>query len=258
MTDDEIKRLLGGAAQTGFGMIGVNQAQKGQQTMLRELQGPNYGGFQSGAAGMLSQAANTNPQALAAQEYAKQQAVVAPSREKNMSDLLSMLRAKGMLGIANYQGASQGDSAVAGLPGQTGQSWQTTPGQAVNPFLASLLAANAGQDTAMAANALKTGQDVLSANVERATKLSGAANSAAQTGANVQPFGSPAKAKAAGRTSLLGNVSGMFGGAGGAGKGIFDALSTIFGSRRDPYAGDVATYGSRADLYQPDFSGGYY
>jgi hypothetical protein len=146
------KSAAPGMLDLGLGMWGQRQAQAEGAQRLRNAQGPAY---QAGMA-----AASMDPNAAASQEFNAQHSLLAGVDAKTETDLMRMLRAKGMLGAASYN------------PGIEGVQ---PSGTAMNPHMAAYYAARNARDAKMAAGAREAAD-------RRQTSALGRANTAQTMG----------------------------------------------------------------------------
>ena len=160
---DDFELSAPGLFGAGLGIYGQRREQTGREKLLRRAQGPLYDQQQALAGKSLALAGSMDPKAAAAERFAAQQGLVAPSNEAEMNNLMQMLQKNGLLGLSSY-------SAVPG----TAQ----TPGQPVNPYVASLLAAQAGAKSKSAFQSLEEGEQQLDRLVNRSGALQGGAQGA--------------------------------------------------------------------------------
>jgi len=156
-----------GLLEPGLGYIGQRREASAREKLLARAQGPLYDQQQALAGKSLTLAGSMDPKASAAERFSAQQALVAPSNEAEMNNLMQMLQSKGLLGLSSY-------SAVPG----TAQ----TPGVAVNPYVASLLAAQAGAKNKSAYASLAEGEAQLDNLINRSGALTGQAQNARSSG----------------------------------------------------------------------------
>ena len=156
-----------GLLETGVGLFGERRKAQQQQKLLEQARGPLYDTQQALAGRSLALARSTDPKAVAAERFGAQQSLVAPSNEAAMNNLMQMLQSRGLLGLSSY-------SAVPG----TAQ----TPGVPVNPYVASLLAAQEGAKSKSAYQSLAEGEEQLDRLIERGGALQRGAQSAQQSG----------------------------------------------------------------------------
>lgn len=145
-----------GLLQTGGNILLNKMGGRQAQDYERRLQGPLYDTRQQMASESLALARGMDPKAAAAERFAAQQKLLAPGNEAQMNDLMQMLQSKGLLGLASH-------SAVPGTA--------MTPGVAVNPYVASLLAAQQGAKEKSAFDSLREGEQQLDRLVNRGTTL---------------------------------------------------------------------------------------
>jgi hypothetical protein len=119
-----------GMIDMGLGLFGQRQAQNEAAQRLRAAQGPAYQGAMS--------VASADPAAAATKDFKAAQGMLAGVDAKSEADLMRMLYAKGMLGVANYN------------PGVEGIAPSAT---AMNPHMAAYYAARGGRDAKMALDA---------------------------------------------------------------------------------------------------------
>ena len=210
-----------GLLDLGVGLYNKRAGQKEAQQRLQAAQGPLFQQAQAGAGGMLAQAGDFNPDELAASRFAAGEEMLAPVQAKQQADLIRMLRAKGMLGISNYN------------PGVEGV---TPSGQAMNPQLAAFFAAQNADRTKRQQAALGQGQEYANQLVGRAGDLQRIGAGAQGTGLEAQRTQPSRAASNAGlirgavdifrqNPNIIGDIggmfSGLFGGGGGYGFGGF-------------------------------------
>lgn len=203
-----------GLLDFGLGMYSKDAAQKEAAKRLAAARGPLYDQAMSGASGMLSQAGSMNPDQFAADRFKANQALVQPVQDRDLDSFMRMLRAKGQLGMANY------NPGVEGI---------TPNGTAMNPQLAAFFAAR-NAATAKAANAsMQQGQDYLDNLVRRSGMLSGQA-------ANVQRSGLEGErtqpSRAAGNAELARGALKVLGDSGVL-KDVFKSAPGMIGSGID-------------------------
>lgn len=160
----------------GPGLLGLGADIYGEQRearktrqLLDQARGPLYGKTQALAGRSLDLAQNMDPKAMAAERFAAQQSLVAPGEEAQRQDLMRQLQAQGLLGVASH-------GAVPGVV--------TTPGQPVNPYFASLLAAQQTARQKSAYESLNEGERYLDQLINRAGTVQGQAQGAQQSGIN--------------------------------------------------------------------------
>jgi len=158
-----------GLLETGVGFYGDKRKAAQQQKLLQSARGPLYDTQQALAGKSLALAGSMDPKAAAAERFGAQQALVAPSNEAEMNNLMQMLQSRGLLGLASH-------SAVPG----TGM----TPGVAVNPYVASLLAAQSGAKSKSAYQSLAEGEAQLDNLINRGGALQRGAQGAQESGIN--------------------------------------------------------------------------
>jgi hypothetical protein len=156
-----------GLIGTGFNIYKGRQEEKEAEERLRRSQGPLYDQLQSMAGTSLNLAGGMNPQALATDRFGAQQALLEPGREAQRQQLMRQLAAKGMLGVASH-------SPVAGTT--------ATPGVAMNPHMAALLAAQEGAKSQAAYQSLGEGEQYLDRLLNRGGMLQRQAQGARATG----------------------------------------------------------------------------
>ena len=159
--------LLSGALELGGSLYGQRREAAGREAALRRAQGPLYNQQQQLAGQSLALAQGADPQAMAAERFAAQQALLAPGEEAQRQDLMRQLQAKGLLGLSSH----------AAVPGVV-----TTPGQPVNPYVASLLAAQQTQRAKSAFDSLREGEGYLDRLIDRSGMLQRGAQGARSTG----------------------------------------------------------------------------
>ena len=158
----------------GPGLLGVGADIYGEQSkarankkLLQQARGPLYEQQQRLAGQSLSRAEGMDPKAMAAERFAAQQALVEPSNEAERQKLMRALQSQGLLGLASH----------GAVPGVT-----TTSGQAVNPYMASLLAAQATAKNRAAYESLAEGEGYLDRLINRGGAAQGQAQRAQQSG----------------------------------------------------------------------------
>ena len=159
--------LLSGALELGGSLYGQRREAAGREAALRRAQGPLYNQQQQLAGQSLGLAQGADPQAMAAERFAAQQQLLAPGEEAQRQDLMRQLQKQGLLGLSSY-------GAVPGVV--------TTPGQPVNPYVASLLAAQQTQRARSAFDSLREGEGYLDRLIGRSGSLQGQAQGARSTG----------------------------------------------------------------------------
>lgn len=223
-----------GLLQFGAGLANQSNVQDEQNQRLQTTQGPLYNQQIGLAANSYNQAGSVNPQDIAAQRFAQQQSLVAPSNEADMQDLFRRLQAKGLLGVESY----------GAVPG-TAQ----TPGQPVNPFMASLAAAQAGAKNTAAYQSLNEGEQYLNNLLNRGNTLNQAANNSivARSAPNVQQIIAPSRPSVGSQilTGLAKNAPAivaalpkLFSSAGQLFDGSTGLFSGLFGSDSTPWYSD--------------------
>jgi hypothetical protein len=136
------------------GMKSKDLAEKNLQTVQNSVDarrnmymsaglGDLYNKLVAGTNKQIDMAGSMDPQVLAAAELEKRRALLDPYRKRDEAKLMAMLQSKGMLGAATY-----------GQPGAEGAA-------ATNPMMGGLKAAQAEQDTKMAADAMNYGESYL-------------------------------------------------------------------------------------------------
>src|SRR3990167_843483 len=148
-----------GLLEQAGSLYGQRRQASEREKLLRLAQGPLYDQQQQMAGQSLALARGTDPKAMAAERFAEQQKLLAPGNEADMNNLMQMLQSKGLLGLSSY-------SAVPGTQQQ---------GASVNPYVASLLAAQQGAKSKSAFDSLKEGEQYLDQLVRRGGALSGQA-----------------------------------------------------------------------------------
>lgn len=155
----------------GVGLYGANAGQKEAAERLRRAQGPLFQSQMAGAQTAIDAASGMDPRALGAERFAAEQGLLAGTDAKNMDDLMRMLRAKGMLGVANY------NPGVEGI---------TPTGTAMNPHVAAFLAAKNARDAKMAAGSLDAGEAQLDRMLKRSGMLQDQAANTQRAGMTAQ------------------------------------------------------------------------
>ena len=152
--------LLSGALELGGGLLRDQRAASSNEALLRRAQGPYFDQQQQLAGQALTQAGNLDPRAMAAERFAAQQQLMAPGEEAQRQDLMRQLQRQGLLGLSSH----------AAVPGVV-----TTPGQPVNPYVASLLAAQQTQRARSAFDSLREGEQQVNQLINRSGALQGQA-----------------------------------------------------------------------------------
>ena len=185
------------AATPGMLGAGVNwyaneQEKKQAAQRAAAAQGPQYnlaGQMQTEA---LNAAQATNPNEVAANQYGQWSNIVEPSFAKDVSATRGQLLARGQTGMGQENPGIAGYTPVAG--------------QEVNPQLAALYAAQAGERSKAALGSLNQGRDYVTSLVTRAGNLGTMRGEALKTGQNAQPARTPSP-----MSGMLGSLSGMLG-----------------------------------------------
>ena len=180
-----------GLLDLGAGLYNKNRAQKEAAQRLATAQGPLYGQAMGGAGATLDEAGTFNPDALAASRFAAQESMLKPVQDKQQADLMRILRAKGMLGVSNYN------------PGVEGV---VPDGTAMNPHMAAFFAAQNADRAKRSQASLIEGQNYANNLVTRANTLQGVAGNTQQTGINAQ---NTQPSKATGNAEMLKAAVGM-------------------------------------------------
>lgn len=162
-----------GMLQLGGGFVGQRMAANRAEADLRKAQGPLYDKTMNLAGQSLSLAGGMDPQAMAAQRFAQQQALLAPGQEADVQALMRQLAARGQLGVASH-------GAVAGTA--------ATPGVPMNPQLAALYAAQAGAKAKSAYDSQREGEAYLDSLLRRSGMLQGQAQTARSTGQTARNY----------------------------------------------------------------------
>lgn len=182
-----------GLLGVGANIFGERAAGRQQQQMVRDLRGPLYGTEQALAGRSLALAGSMDPRAAAAERFAAQQQLLAPGEEAQRQELMRMLQSQGLLGLSSY----------GAIPGVV-----TTPGQPVNPYVASLLAAQGTQRAKSAYESLNEGEQQLDRLIGRSNTLQSggrAATNAALQAKLLAPRPSTASTLLRGASGLLQN-----------------------------------------------------
>lgn len=179
-----------GMLQIGGGYLGQRMAANRAESDLRKAQGPLYDQLMGQAGKSLALAGNMDPQAMAAQRFAQQQALLAPGKEADIQALMRQLVARGQLGVASH-------GAVAGTA--------ATPGVPMNPQLAALYAAQAGATAKSAYDSQREGEDYLNNLLRRGGMLQSQAQNARSTGVDARRY-MPSK-PSVGETLLKGGMN---------------------------------------------------
>lgn len=162
-----------GMLQLGGGYLGQKMAARRGEDNLRKAQGPLYDQTMGLAGKSLSLAGDMDPQTMAAQRFAQQQALLAPGMEADVQALMRQLAARGQLGVASH-GAVPGTVATPGVP--------------MNPQLAALYAAQAGAKANSAYASQREGEDYLNNLLRRSGMLQGQAQTARSTGQTARNY----------------------------------------------------------------------
>jgi hypothetical protein len=228
-----------GLLGTGVDLYGQKAAGRQQTNFMRDVRGPQYGTEQALAGRSLALAGNMDPNAAAAKRYTEQQALMAPGEEAQRQELMRMLHSKGLLGLSSH----------GAIPGVV-----TTPGQPVNPYVASLLAAQQTQRAKSAYDSLNQGEAQLDRLIGRSNTLQQggrAANLAGLQSGAMAPKPSLAMTLLKGASGILKDPR--------AQKGIWELLKggagmlgNVYDKFRYPAFSQSTTY--RNDDYEP---GGY-
>jgi hypothetical protein len=223
----------------GVDLFGQRAAGRQQDRFVRDIRGPQYGTEQALAGRSLALAGNMDPQAAAAERYNAQQALMAPGEEAQRQALMRQLQSQGLLGLSSH----------GAIPGVV-----TTPGQPVNPYMASLLAAQQTQRAKSAYDSLNQGEAQLDRLIGRSNTLQQggrAANIAALQSKAMAPKPSTAMTLLKGASGILKDPR--------AQKSIWDLLGKgagmlggVYDKFRYPDFSQSTTY--RNDDYEP---GGY-
>lgn len=211
-TFDEFWGRMGpGLLDLGAGLYNRRNAQKEAASRLATAQGPLYQQAMSGAGATLGEAGTFNPDALAADRFAAQEALLKPVQDKDLADLQRMLYSRGMLGAANY------NPGVEGI---------TPSGTAMNPHLAAFYAARNADRAKRSQASLLEGQKYADTLVNRAGNLNTIAGNAQNTGIaaqRTQPSGATSTAE------ILKGVTGMLSKNPGVLRDIGGAISSLPG-----------------------------
>lgn len=179
-----------GMLQLGGGYLGERMAARRGEAELRKAQGPLYDQLMGQAGRSLSLAGSMDPQVMAAQRFAQQQALLAPGMEADRQDLMRQLQKQGLLGVSSF----------SPVPGTV-----ATPGVAMNPHLAALYAAQEGAKAKSAYDAQREGEAYLDSLLRRSGMLQGQAQVARSTGQMARGY-LPSK-PSIGETLLRGGMS---------------------------------------------------
>lgn len=150
-----------GLLEQAGSFYGQSRQASEREKLLKRAQGPLYDQQQELAGRSLALARGADPKAMAAERFAEQQKLLAPGNEADMNNLMQMLQSKGLLGLSSY-------SAVPGTQQQ---------GAPVNPYVASLLAAQQGAKAKSAYQSLEEGENYLDQLVRRGGALQNQATS---------------------------------------------------------------------------------
>lgn len=223
-----------GLLSTGINYFGQQQTNKQQRQLLGELRGSQYGAEQALAGKSLALAGSMDPKQMAAERYGSQQALMAPGEEAQRQDLMRQLQKQGLLGLSSH----------AAVPGVV-----TTPGQAVNPYVAAMLAAQQTQRAKSAYQSLDEGQQYLDKLINRSTSLSAPGRAATATAAYnkmLTPKPSLSQLLLKGASGILQNPQMR--------DGVWDLLKKgtgLFNSSAAPYEPDYGTpYGDFGSFFE--------
>jgi hypothetical protein len=156
-----------GLFNTVAGLYTSNEANKEAEERMRRAQGPMYDTVMGASANALSLAGNMDPKAHAAERFNAQQELLAPGNEREENTLMRKLHAKGLLGVASFDP----------VPGT-----KPTPGVALNPYMAAMMAAREGAKAKSAYDALGEGEKYLDRLLDRSGQLERRAQTARSTG----------------------------------------------------------------------------
>ena len=192
--------------QAGLGMFSAREAEKAGEEKLRRAGGPLFDTQMSVAGQALNRAGGLDPAAVARERFNQQQSILAPGYEQQMQSLQRQMRARGQGGIASF----------APVPGT-----QATPGVPINPQLAALAAAQAGEKAKSAYGSLNEGEEQISRMLQRSGMLQSQALGARGTALRQLPPKAPGflSQLAGAGTKLLGTP----GGTQAVGKGLSSA-----------------------------------
>lgn len=180
-SSDFWSQAVPGMLNFGFGMYNRNAAQSEAEEKLRRARGPLYDQSMNAATGVMNQAGAFDPQAHAAERFGAQQALLKPVQDRQLADFMSMLRAKGQLGMGTYNAGLEGGATDAGM--------------LMNPQMAAFFAAQNAQRSKDAYGALGEGQSYLDNLLKRSTGLQTQAGATQRAGLEGQRT-LPAKATA--------------------------------------------------------------
>lgn len=236
---EELKPFGPGLLEQAGTLYGDRRAVQEREKLLRRAQGPLYDTQQQMAGQSLGLARGMDPKAMAAERFAAQQALLAPGNERDMQNLMAELQRKGMLGVASFQP----------VPGTV-----ATPGQALNPYVASLLAAQQGAKERSAFDSLREGEMYLDQLVRRGGTLQTQAQGARSTGQYAMERGQiPGRKPNIIDQILRGGTSLMK--APQAQKGIWDALGKGAGLLSKWWQGPSYDPGTGRHYAEEDFYG---
>lgn len=227
--------LFGTGVSTGVNILGEQRAGRQQQKLVRDVRGPLYDQQNQLAAQSLGLAAGADPQKMAAERFAAQQALLAPGDEAQRQDLMRQLQKQGLLGAASFEA----------VPGTA-----ATPGVAMNPHMAALFAAQAGARQKSAYDSLREGEQYLDQLIKRSDTLQ--AGNRQMTTAALQnkvltPKPSIAGTALKGASGLLQNK--------GVQKALFEGLKGLPGMFKGLFGPDISqSTAYQFDDYEP---GGY-
>lgn len=165
--DDFWGRAGPGLLDFGIGMYNKRAAQKEAERRLAASRGPVYDQSTDAASKLLGEFGMLDADALAGDRFAAQEALLAGPQAKDEADLMRMLRAKGMLGVSNF------NPGVEGI---------TPDGTAMNPHMAAFYAARNADRSKRALGSLDEGQKFADGMVNRAGALQRVGGNAQQTG----------------------------------------------------------------------------
>lgn len=216
-----------GLLSAGIGVLSGKESDQEKQRRLQQAQGPLYDQEIGLASKSLALAGGMDPKAMAADRFAAQQGLVAPSNEADEQALMRKLQAKGMLGVASHQA----------VPGTAPQ-----PGVAMNPYMAALYAAQAGAKNKAAYDSLGEGERYLDSLLNRSTKLQAGAADRTRAMYNIMPTERSTSSRLLeGAGALLKNPE-IMKGVGGLFSGLFGGKSSAAAPTFKPPVAETNTF----------------
>lgn len=166
-TFDPNASMWSNIATGGMGLLSDYMGQNEARARLGSIQGPVYQAANAGATSAIQTAGNMDPNAFAADRFARQQALVNPMQQKQIEDVRRSLQARGIGGLGVYN------------PGIEGF---TPNGQVVSPELAAAYAGINSANNKSAYASMDEGQTYLNNLLQRSGMLTNQARTAQQTG----------------------------------------------------------------------------